>query len=49
MVMVEWPEPGGGMMIGLKVRVVPEGIPEAERAIELWKPRLTAVVMVDVP
>ena len=49
MVMVEVPEPGAGIGLGLKVTVVPEGTPEAERLMELLKPLLTAVVMVDVP
>ena len=49
MVMVEWPEPGGGMVVGLKLTVVPEGIPETDRAIALRKWPLTAVVMIDVP
>ena len=49
MVMVEVPEPGAGMVVGLKVTVVPEGTPEADRLIALLKPPLMAVVMVDVP
>ena len=48
-VIVELPFPGAGMEVGLKVAVAPEGSPEAESAIELLKPPLTAVVMVDVP
>ena len=48
-VMVEVPEPGAGMVLGLKLTVVPDGIPEAERAIALLNPPLMAVVMVDVP
>ena len=47
--MVELPEPGAGIVVGLKVTVVPEGIPEADRAIALLKPPLTVVVMVEVP
>ena len=49
MVMVEFPEPGAGMVCGLKLTVVPEGTPEADRAIALLNPPLTVVVMVDVP
>ena len=47
-VMVEVPEPGAGIEVGLKVTVVPEGIPEADRLMALLKPPLTAVVMVEV-
>src|SRR5271167_4771383 len=49
MVMVELPDPGAGMELGLKLTVVPVGRPEAERLMELLKPPLMAVVMVDVP
>jgi hypothetical protein len=49
MVMVELPLPGAGIVLGLKVTVVPEGAPEAERTIELLNPLLMVVVMVDVP
>ena len=48
-VMVDIPEPGAGIVPGLKVTVVPEGTPEAERAMELLKAPLMVVVMVDVP
>ena len=48
-VMVELPEPGAGIVVGLKVTVVPAGMPEADRLIALLKPPLMAVVMVDVP
>ena len=48
-VMGEVPAPGAGIVLGLKETVVPEGIPEADRAIALLKPLLTAVVMIDVP
>jgi hypothetical protein len=47
--MAEFPEPGAGMVTGLKLTVVPEGTPEAERLIELLKPLVTTVVMVEVP
>src|SRR5271166_6509261 len=49
MVMVELPDPGAGMGLGLKLTVVPEGRPEADRAIGLLKPLPMAVVMVEVP
>jgi hypothetical protein len=48
-VMVELPAPGAGIGLGLKITVVPEGAPEADRAIALLKPPLMAVVMVEVP
>ena len=49
MVIVELPLPGAGIGLGLKLTVVPDGIPEAERLIELLKPPLILVVIVDVP
>ena len=49
MVMVDCPEPGAGIVCGLKPTVVPVGTPEADRLIALLKPPLTVVVMVDVP
>ena len=49
MVMVELPEPGAGIGLGLKLTVVPDGIPEADRLIALLKPPLMAAVTVDVP
>src|SRR5208283_771577 len=49
MVMVELPAPGAGIVLGLKLTVVPVGTLEAERLMELSKPPLMAVVMVDVP
>src|SRR5208337_3068491 len=49
MVIVELPEPGAGIVLGLKLTVVPVGIPEADRLIALLKPPLMAVLMVDVP
>ena len=49
MVMVELPAPGAGIVCGLKLTVVPDGIPEADRAIALLKPPLIAVVMVELP
>jgi hypothetical protein len=49
MVMVELPEPGAAMVCGLKLTVVPEGTPEADRLTALLKPPLTVVVIFDVP
>jgi hypothetical protein len=49
MVIVELPDPGAGIGLGLKLTVVPEGAPEAESVIALLKPPLTVVVIVDVP
>ena len=49
MVIVELPDPGAGMVAGLNATVVPAGIPEAERLMELLKPPLIVVVMVEVP
>ncbi len=49
MVIVELPAPGAGIVCGLKLTVVPVGTPVADRLIELLKPPLTAVVIVDVP
>ena len=49
MVIVELPDPGAGIGFGLKLTVVPDGIPEADRLIALLKPPLIVVVIVDVP
>src|SRR5271166_1620053 len=49
MVMVELPEPGAGMGSGLKLTVVPDGTPNADRLSALLKPPLMVVVIVDVP
>ena len=49
MVMVEVPDPGAAIGLGLKLTVVPVGTPEADRLIELLNPLLMAVVMVEVP
>ena len=49
MVMVELPDPGAGIVLGIEADVVPEGTPEADRLIALLKPPLMVVVMVDVP
>src|SRR5271169_436546 len=48
-VIVELPEPGAGIGFGLKLTVVPDGTPEADRLTALLKPPLTVVVIVDVP
>ena len=48
MVMVELPEPGAGIVCGLKLTVVPEGMPEAARLIALLNPPLIAVVIVEI-
>ena len=38
MVMAPLPEPGAGMLAGLKLTLAPEGRPEADNAIELLNP-----------
>ncbi len=49
MVIVELPDPGAGIVCGLKLTVTPEGIPEAFRVMGLSKPPLMADVMVEFP
>jgi hypothetical protein len=49
MVMVEVPEPGAAMDVGLKVTVTPLGWPLADKAIAELNPPETVVVIVDVP
>jgi len=49
MVMVELPEPGAGIVLGLKLTVVPDGAPDADRVMALLKPPLMVVVIVEVP
>ena len=49
MVIVELPEPGAGIRLGLKLTVVPVGIPEVDKLTTLLKPPMIVVVMVDVP
>jgi hypothetical protein len=49
MVIVELPVPGAPMVLGLKITVVPEGTPEADKLIELLKPPPTVLVIVAVP
>ena len=48
-VILEVPEPGAGIGLGLKLTVVPEGTPLADRLMALLKPPLTVVVMVELP
>ena len=48
-VMVEVPPPGAGIVLGLKLTVVPAGAPVADKLMALLKPPLTWVVMFDVP
>src|SRR5208282_2419600 len=49
MVIVEVPAPGAAIGLGLKLTVVPEGMPDADRLIALLKPPPIVVVIVDVP
>jgi len=49
MVIVEDPEPGAAIDVGLKLTVTPLGWPEADKAIAESNPPETAVVIVDVP
>ena len=49
MVIVDVPDPGAGMGLGLKPTVVPVGAPLADRLMALLNPPLTVVVMVEVP
>ena len=49
MVMVEEPEPGAAMLLGLKLTVAHEGTPVAVRATELLKLPIAAEVMVVLP
>src|SRR5271169_5990943 len=49
MVIVELPDPGAGIGFGLKLTVVPDGIPAADKVMALLKPPLTVVVIVEVP
>src|SRR5271157_3510318 len=49
MVMVELPEPGAGIVLGLKLTVVPVGVPVVDRLIALLNPPLMVVVTVEVP
>ncbi len=47
--MVEEPDPGAAMDVGLKLMVTPAGWPEADKAIAELKPPETVVVMFEVP
>ena len=49
MVMVELPEPGDAMDVGLKLTVTPAGCPVADKATAELNPPDTAVVIVEVP
>src|SRR5271165_3132458 len=49
MVMVDVPEPGAAMDVGLKLTVTPEGWPLAVKPIAELKPPETVVVMVELP
>jgi hypothetical protein len=48
-VIVELPEPGAGIVLGLKLTVVPAGAPEAERLTAAWKLPTIVVVRVACP
>src|SRR5437773_2137221 len=48
-VIVELPEPGAAIELGLKLTVVPAGCPEADSATAELNPPDTVVVMVEVP
>jgi hypothetical protein len=49
MVIVELPEPGAAIGVGLKLTVTPDGCPVADKATEELNPPETAVVIVEVP
>jgi hypothetical protein len=46
---VDDPEPGAGMLAGVKLAVTPEGKPPAERAIAELNPPEMAAVIVEFP
>jgi hypothetical protein len=48
-VMVEDPEPGAVIELGLKLSVTPAGCPEADKVMAELKPPVTLVVIVDCP
>lgn len=48
-VIVDVPEPGAAIELGLKVTVCDPPCPEADKEIDELKPSETAVVIVDVP
>lgn len=49
MVIVEDPEPGAAIEMGLKVTVTPDGWPEADRAMAELNPPVALVVIVEIP
>jgi len=49
MVIVELPEPGAGIGLGLKDTVTPLGWPEADKVIAALNPPERVLVMVDAP
>jgi hypothetical protein len=49
MVITEVPDPGAGMLDGLKLTVTPEGAPLDDREIALLSPPEMLDVMVEVP
>ena len=49
MVIVELPAPGAGIIVGLKLTVVPLGMPVADNITGLLNPPPITVVIVDVP
>ena len=49
MLMVELPEPGAAIGLGLKLTVVPEGTPDADSVMAPLKPPLIVVVIVEFP
>jgi len=46
---VDVPEPGAGIVVGLKLMVTPEGAPDADNETEELKPPEPAVVIVTLP
>ena len=48
-VIVELPLPGAGIVLGSKLTVVPDGIPDADKLMELLNPLLMVVLIVEVP
>ena len=48
-VMLEVPEPGAGIVAGLKLTVVPDGTPDADKLMAPLKPPLIVEVMVELP
>ncbi len=48
-VIVDLPEPGAGMVCGLKLTVVPVGAPDADRLMAPLKPPLMVEVTVEFP